>query len=278
MKYTNEMLRGAFTCKCAIMHEETFMNHCHSELEVIKVCQGTQKITIENEELTLFAGDIWVIPPFINHSIAGGSDDRMRIAMLIEPGLLGIWDGKNRIFLDVDMILEHIDGDSSHWEKDIRDEMNEIIENIYEEYTSRKELWQLSIKTQMDRFLVLAKRRLPKKTQTGTINRQMAKLKAILSYIALNYCEELSLEACAKEVGFNPTYLSRYFKKYMNITYQDYIKNLRLDKAKWLLRTEGFSITEICSECGFHDIRTFNKLFKKETGLSPTSFRKNYRM
>ena len=58
----------------------------------------------------------------------------------------------------------------------------------------------------------------------------------------------------------------------------DYIKNLRLDKAKWLLRTEVFSITEICSECGFHDIRTFNKLFKKETGLSPTSFRKNYRM
>lgn len=273
MKYSNEMARGNFPCKCAIMRDETFINHCHSELEMISVRSGTLDITIENTPYTLNKGDIFVIPPFVNHSIDKASGDHERIAMLMEPGILGVWDGKNRIFPDVDELLEQIDGDSRHWESSVRDRIEAMIAQIYAEYTKRPKLWQLSIKSIVDQFLVLSVRSLPRRTQPANLNKQMTKLKTILSYIAMNYCDDISLEACADRVGFNATYLSRYFKKYMHTTYQDYVKSLRIDKAKWLLRTEDMTITDISGECGFHDIRTFNKLFKKETGMNPTAFR-----
>ena len=62
----------------------------------------------------------------------------------------------------------------------------------------------------------------------------------------------------------------------MGITFQEYIKRLRIDRAKWLLiTTEKLLVTEVCVQSGFRDIKTFNKLFKKECGMSPTEFRKS---
>ena len=95
----------------------------------------------------------------------------------------------------------------------------------------------------------------------------------------MHYYKDITLQSCADEVGFNSTYLSRYFSSAMGITFQEYIKRLRIDRAKWLLiTTEKLPVTEVCVQSGFRDIKTFNKLFKKECGMSPTEFRKSMLM
>lgn len=62
----------------------------------------------------------------------------------------------------------------------------------------------------------------------------------------------------------------------MGITFQNYVKNSRIEHAKWLLMTSNYSITEIAWQSGFSDIRIFNKIFKQETGENASCFRKNY--
>ncbi len=49
----------------------------------------------------------------------------------------------------------------------------------------------------------------------------------------------------------------------MGITFQEYVKRLRIDRAKWLLMTEKLPVMEVCYQSGFRDIKTFNKVVQE---------------
>ncbi|MFD2572067.1 chromate resistance protein ChrB domain-containing protein [Spirosoma soli] len=86
----------------------------------------------------------------------------------------------------------------------------------------------------------------------------------------------LSLKAVADELQVNPTYLSREFAKYFdNLSFGEYIRKLRIEKAIQLLETSKNSMAEIAYLTGFSDQSHFTRIFRKFTGLSPSEYRKN---
>ena len=97
-----------------------------------------------------------------------------------------------------------------------------------------------------------------------------------VSYIEEHYGENISLEDVAAAVGITPAYLSHMFKNTTGQNYMDYLTELRLEKAKELLRGSVRSIKEISAAVGYADSHYFSKLFKKETGIKPTEYRKIY--
>jgi len=85
----------------------------------------------------------------------------------------------------------------------------------------------------------------------------------------------LSLQQVSGELAINPAYLSREFSKYFdNLSFGDYIRKLRIDKAKHLMDTSTYSLTEIAYLTGFSDQSHFTRIFKKQTGLNPSVFKK----
>ena len=98
----------------------------------------------------------------------------------------------------------------------------------------------------------------------------------VTNYIKKNCQEKLTLDTLAKEVYLSKSYLSSIFKAETGISLTEYIANVRIEKSKKLLTTEGIAISEIALACGFKDQSYFSKVFKKETGISPKRFRKNY--
>lgn len=100
---------------------------------------------------------------------------------------------------------------------------------------------------------------------------QMAK-----RYLDQHYAESVSLEQVASTIGFNPSYFSVLFKKECGVGFQDYLTEIRIKKAKEILRKSDLSIAEICGQIGYKDLRHFAKTFKKATGLSPGGYRKIY--
>ena len=117
-------------------------------------------------------------------------------------------------------------------------------------------------------------RSFPKRENNSENREAVQKLRLAIEYVALNYRSHVSLQECADLCGFHPTYFSKYFKKHMGITFQAYVKNTRIEHAKWLLTVSSHSITEIALSSGFSDMRVFNKLFKQETGMSASDYRK----
>jgi YesN/AraC family two-component response regulator len=84
----------------------------------------------------------------------------------------------------------------------------------------------------------------------------------------------VSLGDVSKELDINPAYLSREFSKYFdNLSFGDYIRKKRIDKAIELLQTP-YSLTEIAYLTGFSDQSHFTRIFKKHTGKNPSDYRK----
>ena len=95
-------------------------------------------------------------------------------------------------------------------------------------------------------------------------------------YLMNHYMEPVTLELVADYVGFNSSYFSVIFKKETGVGFGEYLTNLRMEKAKDLLKNTQENIKDICIEVGYKDLKHFTAVFKKTTGLKPGEFRKLY--
>ncbi|OOQ57107.1 chromate resistance protein ChrB domain-containing protein [Mucilaginibacter pedocola] len=87
---------------------------------------------------------------------------------------------------------------------------------------------------------------------------------------------QFSLQEVSTELEINPSYLSREFSKYFdNMSFGEYVRKLRIDRAKELITTTAYPLTEIAYLTGFSDQSHFNRIFKQQTGETPLAYRKN---
>ena len=86
----------------------------------------------------------------------------------------------------------------------------------------------------------------------------------------------LSLQQVSGQLEINPAYLSREFSKYFeNLSFGEYIRKLRIEKAMHLMGSTDYSLTEIAYLTGFSDQSHFTRIFKKQTGQTPTNYKKS---
>lgn len=97
-------------------------------------------------------------------------------------------------------------------------------------------------------------------------------VKNSIVYIRKNYENDLSLSQVAEQINVSSVYLSKLFKKETKIGFNEYLCNLRLEKAKLLISEKKYSFKEISSMCGFNNYTYFFNVFKQKTGLTPKEF------
>lgn len=95
----------------------------------------------------------------------------------------------------------------------------------------------------------------------------------IQDQIDTNY--SLNLGKMSKELSLSSSYISREFSKYFDsLSFGEYIRKLRVDKSKELLRTGAHSLAEIAYLTGFSDQSHFIRVFKKNEGVTPAEYKK----
>lgn len=102
-------------------------------------------------------------------------------------------------------------------------------------------------------------------------------VRAMINYVNFNLNDpELSLKKISEHLGVNASYLSQHFNKEVGRSLPEYITDKRISQAKQLLSGDtNLSINQIASATGFTDVNYFTKVFKKQTGYTPTAFRKH---
>ena len=99
-------------------------------------------------------------------------------------------------------------------------------------------------------------------------------LRSIISFCTQNFSENLSLSMLEEKLHLNKYYISHLFSGKLGLRFNDYINSLRISEACKLLTNSDLSITDISEQVGFNTLRTFNRAFSKQTGFSPTEYRK----
>lgn len=108
--------------------------------------------------------------------------------------------------------------------------------------------------------------------------RQMEKkpIRQMKQLIEEHYQEPLTLEDVSEWLKMSPAYVSRLFRKELNVTFSKYLNDVRLEKAKKLLMTTDDSAAQIALQIGYNDEKYFLRLFKKEVGLTTSEYRRMY--
>jgi two-component system response regulator YesN len=100
-------------------------------------------------------------------------------------------------------------------------------------------------------------------------------IEEVVAYIRAHYDQDISLQLCADLVGLSSSQLSRSFKKMMGINFVDYVIQYRVGIAKELLGDPKNSIQAVTDKLRYTSVNSFNRIFKKITGTTPGSYRKD---
>jgi AraC-like DNA-binding protein len=103
---------------------------------------------------------------------------------------------------------------------------------------------------------------------------ETARFQKIFAYLIEHFKEDVSLEQVASIANLSPTSFCRYFKSMTQMTLIELLTNFRLRCACQMIESTNAPITEIAFNSGFSDVTYFNRVFKKQMGISPLQYRK----
>ncbi|MGB4660223.1 MAG: AraC family transcriptional regulator [Mobilitalea sp.] len=100
------------------------------------------------------------------------------------------------------------------------------------------------------------------------------KVQELLSYLNTKYADKITSQVVEEKTECNFDYINRIFKQLTNRTIFAYLNTVRINHAKELIATTNMKFSEVGQEVGFADLYYFSKVFKKATGVSPSTFAK----
>lgn len=97
--------------------------------------------------------------------------------------------------------------------------------------------------------------------------------RAACLYIDENFDKLITRDTVAAHLRISPNYFSRVFREQGAMTFSDYLTQVRIGKAKFMLEKYDLPLSQIAARCGFNDFNYFYKVFKKVVGRTPTEYR-----
>ncbi len=100
------------------------------------------------------------------------------------------------------------------------------------------------------------------------------KIREAVSFLTEHLSDDLTLSRMAMSIHVSPGYFSTLLKQETGMRFSEFVADLRIRKSKSLLIDQSLPVNEVAQQCGFSDITYFSRFFKKQTGLSPSQWRR----
>ena len=98
---------------------------------------------------------------------------------------------------------------------------------------------------------------------------------SIAAYIDANYASDLSLQSISQALNYSEAYFCKLFKQCFGVNFSAYLNDYRIAKAKELLTATDTGVKDISEACGYADSSYFARVFKRQTGQTPSDYRTN---
>lgn len=110
--------------------------------------------------------------------------------------------------------------------------------------------------------------------EPGIKEEELQEINPILKYIELHYKENITLEKAASMANKSYYYFSRFFKKVTGSNFKEYIDFVRICEAEKLFLNKDMNISQVAYEVGYNNISSFNRVYKRIRGYSPSKIKK----
>lgn len=256
----------------------SFMWHCHPEIEITYVKEGSMHYRINNRSFHLKEGDIIFCNSNALHSgEMENQEDCSYIPITFDPKLIYGFFQSTICTRYVDPVIQnlavcavHIDY-SEKWHETFRDRMLEVISLD----KKKPDFYELDISIRMQLLWRLLVEHLPHQPVSTTSDfTEYVRIRRILSYIEQNYMNQITLDDISEHIHLCESECTRLFKRHMNTTLFSFLQEYRIERSLEYLNTKE-SISSIAEKTGFSDSNYYSKVFSKIKGCSPREYRKN---
>jgi len=221
-----------------------FPPHVHRAYELITVCEGSLNLQIDQKKYVLGTNELAFIFPKQIHSFEEPFDLEI---LIFAPEIIDDFYQEFKRSVPVNNIIA-----KPAW-------LNyDTLKSVYSKKAALYTLCDLLLST----------------TKMKTIDRtnNTTALQKILDYVDEHYGENCCLKSTAEALQYDYTYLSKLFSKYAEISFTTYLNNYRIAKACTMLSTSNMSVSEIADKCGYMNLRTFHRNFRKIMHCSPQAY------
>lgn len=251
MEYQNENFKGIYEFRCRFHNGWSVRQHIHEFSELLYCQKGSCEILINSNPLTLSEKQFVWIPPNYIHQY--NKTDASLICAVFSHDFIPLFfhmtQGKKLVCdcIDAGELCPVFDLLPSLVPTDLMQicaYLNQICAKVleYSEFVS----------------------------ETGSDGILYQK---VITYISNHFLEDISLKQLAKSFSYNEKYLSHTLHALTNLNFSELIAMYRVEYAKSLLGDPQLSIAEIAFASGFRAVNTFNRTFKKATGMTPSQFK-----
>lgn len=265
MHIHHEIIQHNYTIRK--LHREWGFAHWHQRVELVYVLQGRCEIQIGNKKRIYAPGDLAVIHSGEVHSISDLEDSTLYICTFDSQILYHFCS-------DIKYICNYITADMLA-DVGIHKEILKCFEEMFQE-NNKEETWNnVLIQADILRLYGLLVRYFEWEPDEKPKNiTKLQQFQETLRYIEENYTDNITLKDVAKTINYNPTYVSTLFVAYTGLNFKTYLDSFRVNQAVKLMKRNDLTIADISAQCGFANIRTFNNVFRKITGMTPSQLRK----
>ena len=238
------------------------------------ITDGWLSIVYNNKELTFHPGDIYIYSPGMPVLIAAASSDYRAICLLADEHttieLPSVHDLVHIAYAPIVQLHEPKLSLPPYEARHMEQRMREIIGYLHSDHIYKKEILRMLYAT----FLLDMQNAQQHSITQGQIPPRIEEI--FIGFIRLlphHFAEHHDIAFYASALSITPVYLSRVVRQVTGRTVIDYINQMLVMEASFLLRTSPLSITQIAEHLHFADTPSFSKFFLRMKGMNPRRYR-----
>ncbi|MBQ7347512.1 MAG: AraC family transcriptional regulator [Clostridia bacterium] len=239
--------------------------HLHRELELVCMLEGETVTYVDSVRDVLRSGDVFLTFPNQIHFYESNQTEKYYI-FIIKPDLMPDLMG---IFTSGVPSSAIIRGAAN------QPQIRGLFDSLAELCSPSSSDSDFTATRRRGYLLALFSELLSQMTVTRLSVGDSGALRSIVAFCEKNFSENLSLSLLEEKLHLNKYYISHLFSEKLGLRFNDYVNSLRVSEACRYLVGSDYSITEISEIVGFNTLRTFNRAFMKQMGMSPSEYRKN---
>ncbi|WP_163537527.1 AraC family transcriptional regulator [Gracilibacillus sp. YIM 98692] len=266
-----------------ISKEKPIPPHNHDFFELVFVVEGNATHYMENQAYPLSAGNVFIIEPEVYHRFNPSThQDTIVYNVLFSKNFLGKELAiLNAIpsFVNLFYLIPFLRKNASfipylplHTSQKI--EIERHLDTIHHEYQEQEDGFELIIKTRLIEILVLLSRyHTLNQSDNSVIMSDKEAIHSITQYLKEHSDHPLKLSHLGQTYGMSVSSLTAKFKEHTGKTLIEYKHSVQIQYACVELQKSQKKIATIAFDCGFNDISHFNRIFKKQVGMTPKEYR-----